>query len=176
MGYLGGINIYWYCANNPINWLDPFGWDKGKSWLEKSWDWWSELVAPGEGGVMPAKRDESWGEYFERFRGERIHEFAISEALGIAGSWTSIGSTTVQVAFSEGLRITGSKLGNRFVSIGGEGFWYMRGVPAAMKWRQVASGAAKGGAITWIVTAAATGYRIGLQLDAWLSYNLTKRE
>jgi len=44
LGYFDDINLYRYCANNPINFLDPFGWDKEKPWLEKGWEWWSDLV------------------------------------------------------------------------------------------------------------------------------------
>ncbi|MDP2929645.1 MAG: RHS repeat-associated core domain-containing protein, partial [Candidatus Omnitrophota bacterium] len=30
IGYWGGMNLCTYCDNNPANWLDPFGWCKGK--------------------------------------------------------------------------------------------------------------------------------------------------
>ncbi len=35
VGYIAGINLYTYCSNNPVNWVDPFGWDKEKPWWEK---------------------------------------------------------------------------------------------------------------------------------------------
>jgi RHS repeat-associated protein len=37
IGYRAGINLYTYCSNNPLNFVDPLGWDKIKKdrpWLE----------------------------------------------------------------------------------------------------------------------------------------------
>ena len=34
----GGLNLYGYVRNSPLNRIDPFGLCEGKSWLDKAWD------------------------------------------------------------------------------------------------------------------------------------------
>jgi len=41
IGYVGGLNLYQYCFNNPVNWLDPFG-----------------LTAESESGTSPTEGSE----------------------------------------------------------------------------------------------------------------------
>jgi len=40
VGYIDGINLYTYCGNNPVNWIDPFGLCK-----EEEDPWW-KLALP----------------------------------------------------------------------------------------------------------------------------------
>ena len=60
IGYAGGLNLYSYCGNNPLNWVDPFGLCKEeKSWWDKMWE---------EAWIMPWQiLDKAWAlerEYF----------------------------------------------------------------------------------------------------------------
>ena len=141
--------------------------------MQRAWNVWSNWVAPEGTGFLPAKPGESWKEYYTRYRCERLYEFVLSETVGIIGGWSSIVTTGTHSAITEGLKAVAVKQGENYVMFGGKGFLYMRGVPAALKWRQVAIGAKVGSKISVIITVAATAYRIGLRLDAWLRWKLT---
>jgi len=39
VGFLGGVNFYGYCVNNPVNWIDPWG-----LCAYRSESWWEELA------------------------------------------------------------------------------------------------------------------------------------
>ena len=41
IGYGDGMNIYTYCGNNPVNWIDPWGMDdeeSGQGWIRWLWN------------------------------------------------------------------------------------------------------------------------------------------
>ncbi len=47
MGYVDGPNPYTYCLNAPLNWVDPLGLCKEKTWWKEGWDWtWYNLLEP----------------------------------------------------------------------------------------------------------------------------------
>ncbi len=45
IGYLGGLNLYGYVENNPLNWLDPFGWckDRKEEGFREADNYWKAL-------------------------------------------------------------------------------------------------------------------------------------
>jgi RHS repeat-associated protein len=45
LGMVNGPNLYTYVNNNPVNFVDPWGWCAGKRWAA----WWIEIFVPGYG-------------------------------------------------------------------------------------------------------------------------------
>jgi len=72
IGFIDGMNLYTYCGNNPIMWIDPWGLCKDDKWYKKAWegdyvgaqfgdealDWYAHQIAFG---------DDSWYNYVGGF-------------------------------------------------------------------------------------------------------------
>ncbi len=56
VGYLGGLNLYVYVKNNPLNFVDPWGWREEKSW----WNYYLGALIQGlnEPSVISNRRFE----------------------------------------------------------------------------------------------------------------------
>ena|GEM_PF-2942093 len=62
IGYIGGMNLYRYCNNNPVNWTDPLG--LASSWTDtpqispgQEWQEWLELMR------LATFYSSTWGEW-----------------------------------------------------------------------------------------------------------------
>jgi len=47
IGYLGGLNLYAYVTNNPLNWIDPYGLESGL--VSTLWELWRSGAYKGHG-------------------------------------------------------------------------------------------------------------------------------
>ncbi|MDD4909483.1 MAG: DUF6531 domain-containing protein [Candidatus Omnitrophica bacterium] len=73
------VNKYTYCSNNPINWIDPYGWDKQK----KDQPWW--IVVGGITVATPIQGDEAifWtGVGIVAIGSYAVHQFSKYHAKG----------------------------------------------------------------------------------------------
>ena len=86
MGFIDGPNQYFYCMNNPLGYIDPFGLNKrGLLW---AWDGLADLA------VSPARA--TYNHFFEEYDIERIKEIPLplskSDPINIyaSGNWTNL--------------------------------------------------------------------------------------
>ncbi|HUT69838.1 MAG TPA: Calx-beta domain-containing protein [Desulfatiglandales bacterium] len=165
-----GLNLYAYCFNNPLYYIDPMGLCAvnavGRG-IESAWEWWSDLVVVDE--IIP-EHGESWESYSARFREAYSAEIAISEALSILGVRSAITTGIFSLGISGAEKIT-SKIAERtLTTFGWKGFMYQKGWPLTMRLRQASSAFARASRISWYVTVGATAYRFGLYLKPRIIY------
>ena len=129
LGSLPDVNLYRYVGNSPVNFVDPFGFDKAKPWWQSAdnvffpsayageegtlpssswWDWYiNETVVPGPRGQPLSEwgphGPTSWGDplkYTEAAGGAWI--WGERAALGTAAAATAVAVAAGTGAFSKG--------------------------------------------------------------------------
>ncbi|MDP2938467.1 MAG: RHS repeat-associated core domain-containing protein [Candidatus Omnitrophota bacterium] len=60
IGYYDSMNLYAYVYNNPVNWIDPIGWSKQKSWWQEGWEWYREQLNNPPSGPSYQDPYEIW--------------------------------------------------------------------------------------------------------------------
>jgi len=66
IGYYGGLNLYTYCLNNPLNWIDPYG--------ELTLPWTSKHRNRNKHNrIPPTKQQAEKSPYFKKEEGNIFH-------------------------------------------------------------------------------------------------------
>ncbi len=168
LGMIDGPNLYAYVNNNPINWIDPYGLEKEKKWKWGQENWlWQILYGYN---LFEAEPNEDFSSYLARFRAEYPYQFAASETFG----FLSLGGWALSGGVEAGYRVAGHAAQKAFTSLGWESGAYVHGYHAKLTLNQAQGGFRGASAALLGIGIAATSYRAGLQLNAWLSYNLTR--
>jgi len=173
IGYVGGINLYTYVDNNPINWADPFGLDKQKKdewwrWGPENWLW---QIIYGQNEIIPMP-GESWESYHQRFLQDFGKQMAISDIVGLWGL-KSLVTTGGMYGVTKGGEILTSRVAQRtLTTVGGRGFMYVRGLRQTMYLRQASSGFMAAGKVSGVITVGATAYSGGLRLREWIYWKI----
>ncbi|MFH1846732.1 MAG: RHS repeat-associated core domain-containing protein [Candidatus Omnitrophota bacterium] len=78
IGYASGINLYTYCGNDPVNWIDPFGLD----WSTDEWEKYNTMNG-GPQATPTSVVKENWQNYME----ENYDPDWIKKEGGIENAW-----------------------------------------------------------------------------------------
>jgi len=161
-------NVYNIAQGTSSSRFSRFTWN----WGPKNWTW---QTFHGN-NVLMARHNEDFQSYYHRFRYANPYQFALSESLsgwglasalttgGISGSISAVEALTVDAANNAFRSVAYSR---NFVSITGS-------ASRKMLLNQASSGFAAASKISLLTTEATLVYRLGLKLNAWLSWRLTR--
>ncbi|MFH1440584.1 MAG: RHS repeat-associated core domain-containing protein [Candidatus Omnitrophota bacterium] len=93
IGYQDSNNLYAYCSNNPVNFVDPLGLCGKKNDLQELWEYWGLLgnaFVTGEWGPV-------WQSWEHRLSEINSNEFALQMAIGFSGGVKFVGKQTIVI-------------------------------------------------------------------------------
>jgi hypothetical protein len=149
--------------------------DKQKLWRWGPENFWWQVFKGNN--VLMANPNEDFQSYYGRFRVANPYQFALSESLSGWGLAAALTSGTISGGITGAQALTRHAASNAFRSAAySRNFVYVQGsLRAKLLLSQTSSGLTAASKVALVVTEGALVYRLGLKLNAWLSWRLTRQ-